>query len=162
MAKIGKKYRQNYKTEIAEYRQNHKAEIAEYRQINKAKLVDQQKEYHRSHKAEYAAWNKAWHQTFSGQVSLRLRNAKYRCTNPNYKDYARYGGRGIKCLFTNLNDLMQHIIVDLGIDTVELLRGLVVHRIDNDSNYERGNIVLITRAEHNKLHWELRQQEKKE
>ena len=35
--------------------------------------------------------------------------AKQRCTNPNNKDYARYGGRGIEFLFSSFGDFWTHL-----------------------------------------------------
>ena len=113
-----------------------------------------QKKYCESGKSKAA--RKKRHQSFSGQTRHRLDAMRQRCNNPKHPGYARYGGRGIRCLFKNSNDLMTHVIVGLGVDNVSLLRDLVFHRIDNDGHYERGNVVLLLPAEHRRVHRELR------
>ena len=69
------------------------------------------------YRAEYAAY----------------RNAGYRCTCPQSENYSRYGGRGIKFLFTSFQQFIEHIgprpSPELSLD-----------RIDNDGNYELGNV----------------------
>lgn len=56
-------------------------------------------------------------------------NMKTRCTNVNIKDYARYGGRGIKyCeeweLFTNFyNDMFESFESELTLDRIDVNQG---------------------------------------
>ena len=73
-------------------------------------------------------------------------HAIQRCTNPNYRRYDRYGGRGITVCerwrgpggvgFANFLD-------DMG----ERPPGLTLDRIDNDGNYEPGNCRWATWSE---------------
>ncbi len=111
-------------------------------------------------KIAHAKAKKKYHQTFPGQISGRFNKMIQRCNNPKNKQYKNYAKRGIECLFTGVNDLMQHMVVDLGINSIKLLGDLIIHRINNDGHYCRGNIILITRAEHTRIHAELRRQEK--
>jgi hypothetical protein len=60
-------------------------------------------------------------------------SAKSRCRNPRNKDYAAYGGRGIKFLFTSV----QQWIGELG---PEPGPGFTIDRINNDGDYAPGNI----------------------
>lgn len=57
-----------------------------------------------------------------------------RCCNPNNKDYAYYGGRGIGiCERWRFN--FNYFFMDMGLRP----SGLTLERIDNDGNYEPGN-----------------------
>jgi len=66
---------------------------------------------------------------------------KQRCLNPNHIHYGRYGGRGISvcdrwCTFINFLD-------DMG----ERPEGMTLDRLDNDSNYNKGNCRWSTSTE---------------
>jgi hypothetical protein len=61
------------------------------------------------------------------------RHAKHRCNNPNNLAYDDYGGRGIKFLF----DSFEQFLDELG---VKPSPEYSIDRIDNDGNYERGNV----------------------
>lgn len=73
----------------------------------------------------------------------RFVGIKQRCNNPKYKGYKNYGGRGIRCLFKSSDEFVNYIINELQIDP----RKLTIDRIDNDGNYERGNIRFVTQTE---------------
>ncbi len=64
-----------------------------------------------------------------------------RCRNPNDQNYDRYGGRGIKVC--DRWDDFANFYEDVG----TIAPGLEVDRIDNDGNYEPGNVRLATRRE---------------
>jgi hypothetical protein len=66
-------------------------------------------------------------------------NAKYRCTNPNVQRWEDYGGRGIKFLFTSF----AQFYAELG----PRPEGKTLDRINNDGNYEPGNVRWATKAE---------------
>ena len=84
--------------------------------------------------------------TISGHLHCTFDNIKRRCNNPDCKDYKHYGGRGIKNKFRSCNDFRDYVINELLIDP----RGLDIDRIDNNGNYEPGNIRFVTRAENNR------------
>ncbi len=64
-------------------------------------------------------------------------NAKQRCTNPNNPRYADYGGRGIEFLFDSFEEFYAELGDKPGPETSHQYS---VDRIDNDGNYERGNV----------------------
>jgi hypothetical protein len=66
-------------------------------------------------------------------------DAKNRCTNRNNKRFADYGGRGIKFLFTSFVQFLNHVGLKPSPE-------LTLDRIDNDGNYEIGNVRWATRA----------------
>jgi hypothetical protein len=67
------------------------------------------------------------------------RHAKERCTNSKNKSWPNYGGRGIKFLFTNF----EQFIAELGPRPT----GKSLDRIENDGNYEPGNVRWATPTE---------------
>jgi hypothetical protein len=67
-------------------------------------------------------------------------SAKLLCTNPKHKAWMNYGGRGIKFLFTDFREFIQ----DIG-PRPSLKHS--VDRIDNDGNYEPGNVRWATSKE---------------
>jgi hypothetical protein len=74
--------------------------------------------------------------------------AKSRCTNPNHPAYRNYGGRGIKFLFTSFEQFIEHIGLRPG-------KEFSLDRINNDGNYEIGNVRWATRSQQgaNKRPW---------
>lgn len=90
-------------------------------------------------------------QTVHGHAGRGTRTKTYvawqaivaRCTNPKHPRYARYGGRGIR-LHPAWEDF-NRFLEDVG----EIPQGLSIDRIDNDGNYEPGNIRFSTVAEQN-------------
>lgn len=77
-----------------------------------------------------------WRKTNEGKLVTRYHDIKARCSNPKHKQYKNYGGRGIKCLFKTSKEFVEYIFSELEID-----------RIDNNGNYEPGNIRLTTSKE---------------
>ena len=59
--------------------------------------------------------------------------AKWRCTNPNNKHYANYGGRGIEFKFPDFETFLDHI-------GPKPSKAHSLDRIDNNGHYEPGNI----------------------
>lgn len=84
---------------------------------------------------------------YSGNKFYNIwRDIKKRCNNKNHKSYKDYGGRGIKLYKEWENDLVQFI------DYVSKLEnannnGYSIDRIDNDGNYEPGNVKWSTPEE---------------
>lgn len=62
-------------------------------------------------------------------------SARNRCNNPNDPAYNNYGGRGIKFLLSSKQSMVDHI----GFCPIGSMR-YSLDRIDNDGNYEIGNI----------------------
>lgn len=62
-------------------------------------------------------------------------NMIQRCTNPKNTSYPYYGGRGIKVCerWTNYSDFFDDVYPMWS-------KGLTLDRIDNDGNYEPGNV----------------------
>ena len=81
--------------------------------------------------------------TIEGHLGYVYHDIVKRCTKSGDKDYCRYGGRGIQCLFSSRQEFIDYVINDLQIDP----RGLDCDRIDNDGDYERGNIRFVTHQE---------------
>jgi hypothetical protein len=69
------------------------------------------------------------------------RNAQARCNNPKCDKYSYYGGRGIKFLFTNFSQFL----AELG----QRPKGKTLDRIDNNGNYESGNVQWATKDQQN-------------
>lgn len=58
--------------------------------------------------------------------------AKDRCTNPKHRQWADYGGRGIKFLFTSFSQFFAEI--------GERPKGTMLDRDNNEGHYEPGNV----------------------
>jgi len=69
-------------------------------------------------------------------------SAYQRCNNPNDRGYKNYGGRGIKFLFTSF----AQFYAEMGNRPSPAHS---VDRINNDGNYEPGNLRWATRKEQN-------------
>ena len=78
-----------------------------------------------SHTAEYRVFNSAWH----------------RCNTTSHPDYHNYGGRGIRMLLNSYLDIIDLIGYRPPKHSID--------RIDNDGNYEKGNIRWVTRSVQN-------------
>jgi len=85
------------------------------------------------------------------QRGTRLNHAHYnmidRCTNPQSKDYPNYGGRGIEVCpqfidFANYRNWFRRTF-----QVADIPPGLTIDRIDNNGNYEPGNLRLATNSE---------------
>lgn len=108
------------------------------------------KKYQRENKKQLNEQRRKYHATIRGYVSRLIGRINVRCSNIRYCSYNRYGGRGIKCLFTGqeLYDWLEANNIDP--------RGLQIHRIDNDGDYVLGNIEFLSVPEHKQRHREMR------
>lgn len=70
------------------------------------------------------------------------RSMKYRCLNPNSKDYPSYAGRGIT-ICDRWCDSFENFLDDMG----ERPEGSSLERINNDGDYEPSNCKWATRKE---------------
>lgn len=94
--------------------------------------------------------------TIKGYLCSRYHRLYYRCNNPKCNVYNYYGGRGIKCLFKNGEAFIDYVINVCGLDTLDKIKSKDIHRIDNDGNYEPGNLEFLLPQEHKAKHRELR------
>lgn len=79
---------------------------------------------------------------------LCLKNIKDRCYNSNHKSFKNYGGRGIKIYepwINNYIEFKEWILENLG----ERPKGYSLDRINNNKNYEPGNLRWATSKEQN-------------
>lgn len=70
---------------------------------------------------------------------------KARCTKPNDKSFANYGGRGIR-VCDAWQESFAAFFADVG---ARPSRKHSIDRVDNDGNYEPGNVRWATRSEQN-------------
>lgn len=108
-----------------------------------AVLYKKRKNRAASHKADIVVSNKKYNSSIKGHLKQVFANMQKRCYNVDHHNYSRYGGRGIKILFESLDDFRNYVIDVLKVDP----RGLTIDRIDNDDNYEKGNIRFVTNFE---------------
>ena len=67
-----------------------------------------------------------------------FKQAKARCTNPNATHFHNYGGRGIKFLFNGFEEFLADVGPRPG-------KEYSIDRINNEGNYEPGNVRWATR-----------------
>lgn len=105
-------------------------------------------EYHHNRyagrKKEHAIAMKEYRGTITGRLRNIYGSMKQRC-----RVQKSYTAKGIKNLFATSDIFVDYVINELKVDP----RGLVVHRINNNGNYEPGNIEFLTASNHFNLHW---------
>jgi hypothetical protein len=91
--------------------------------------------------------------TSSDGISAEYRaytHAKTRCNNPNYQYYSRYGGRGIKFLFSSFEEFIKEV-------GLRPSSKYSIDRKENNGHYEVGNVRWATaseQAKNRKSRWE--------
>ena len=104
---------------------------------NRGEIRGNPRRYIHGHTARTAS---VTHGMSQGKEYQSWQHAKNRCTNPNYNGWARYGGRGIKFLFTSF----EQFFAELGLRP----EGKSLDRYpNNDGHYEPGNVRWATRKE---------------
>ena len=81
-----------------------------------------------------------YYKSLRGYLKNVFHCMKQRCCNPKVHNYHRYGGRGIKINFKSEAEFIDYIINELQVNP----RGLLIDRINNNGNYEKGNIRFVT------------------
>lgn len=117
--------------------------VTKYQQSEKGKAVI--KKYCQS--ARYKKYQRMYRSTLLWRLRQVYANLKYRCNNPDNPGFKNYGKRGIKNKFNSFDGFRDYIISALRYDTYEKIKGLEIDRIDNNGNYEKGNIRFVTRSE---------------
>ena len=127
------------------YRQTEsgKAVAKRYAQSEKGKAVF--KKYRGSGKGRISQkrGREVYRSTIKGFLSGTFTHINARCNDLQHPSYKNYGGRGIRVRFESLDDFRGYVTNELCVDP----RGLQIDRIDNDGDYERGNIRFITHRE---------------
>jgi len=89
--------------------------------------------YHKEQSSKWTSKHKTTHGKRKSRTYSIWGNMRTRCTNPNYKQYKDYGGRGISICERWLD--FANFLEDMG----EAPEGKTLDRIDNNGNYEPGN-----------------------
>lgn len=122
------------------YYQSHKdyyqRKNAEYKLINKERLNLAQQRWFKINQTMEQKKDLIYAQTHP--EARAFYRAKYRCTNRKCVNYKDYGGRGIKFLFTHVQELLN----DIG---NRPSKHHTLDRINNNGHYEAGNIRWATR-----------------
>jgi len=90
--------------------------------------------------------SKLFYQTLYGKLYHMYHNINRRCNTSDCPQYKDYGGRGIQNLFGTLESFIKYITEELEITKRSQIDDLVLDRIDNDGNYEPGNLRFITHS----------------
>ena len=89
---------------------------------------------------------KQYKSTLPGYLKIMWLAMLRRCNDPKRHNYHRYGGRGIKVEFASFEYFFNYVVKELKADP----RGLTIDRINNDGNYERGNIRFVSNQENSR------------
>jgi hypothetical protein len=99
--------------------------------------------YRRAHPERIRVKNIRWN--VERPLYTTWENIRQRCTNPKTRNYKWYGGRGIEICakWSRFQPFEAYVLENLG----PKLPGFTLDRIDNDGNYEPGNIRWATSSE---------------
>ena len=93
----------------------------------------------------YRQYQKKYRATISGYLRGIFYGMKERCISSKHPSYKNYGGRGIRVCFKSSDEFVEYVMQVLCVDP----RGLQIDRVDNNGDYEKGNIRFVTRSENN-------------
>lgn len=122
----------------------HRGVCKRYRESNREILRVRAKNRYESHHDIVQGQVAKYHATVKGYVRQLHSSMVQRCKNQ--KSYA-----SVECKFTS-DELLDYVTNVMEVDP----RGKDIHRIDNDGNYEPGNIEFLAEDEHVARHKELR------
>jgi len=138
------------KTCVRVYRQTDSGKAARRRGEKKFLATEKGRVYKKAKEKRYnsSAYGKAankrrqlvYKATVEGYLRCVYLGILKRCNNPKRVDYKYYGGRGIRCLFSSAEEFISYVVDELQVNP----HGLECDRIDNDGNYEPGNIRFVT------------------
>lgn len=113
-----------------------------YYQIHKIEIAKNYKEYAKTNQSKQAKRkaDKKYRQTIAGRLCHCFSDMKNRCNNIKRPQYKNWGGRGIQVKFKSSGEFINYVINELKADP----RGLQIDRINNNGNYEVGNIWFVT------------------
>lgn len=94
---------------------------------------------------KYKISRKKYRKTVQGMLITRFHKMEDRCNNPKNPSFKNYGGRGIQNKFKSSIEFVEYVTNTLQIDP----RGLTVDRINNNGNYEPGNIRFVSQKINN-------------
>ena len=140
VGKICSKCNEEFPATLEYFHKDHIAKSGLQSQCKKCRC-DGQREYQRSEVGNtyHKKYRQQYYFTIDGYLRFIFGSMKQRCSDPKAHNYHRYGGRGIKVCFTS-DEFVDYVMNKLQVDP----RGLTIDRIDNNGNYEPGNIRFVT------------------
>jgi hypothetical protein len=106
----------------------------QYYVTHQERVQERSQQYRAANREQAQAWVREWHRVQSGTAYPSWSAMKQRCLNPNCKDYAYYGGRGIT-VCDRWRTSFQAFLDDMGGRPA----GHTLDRIDVNGNYGPGN-----------------------
>lgn len=107
------------------------------------------KEDYKNNPEKYKERYCRYKQTPSGYLRNIFQAIKTRTSNPKCNSYKWYNSNGIKCVFKTPTEFVEYCLKTY--PNVNFV-GNVCHRIDNTKNYERGNVIFISKEKHYEIH----------
>ena len=130
-------------------KEQHRQNSVLYRQRHPERVKELAKRHYETHKQKHLKEMRQYRNTPEGYLRHIYSDIKRRCSgnSKNPKD-AVYIKRHIQNKFQSSDEFVDYVINKLQIDS----RGLQIHRLNSDGHYEKGNIVFLTKKEHQEIH----------